>query len=186
MADPVKMRIDGSRNRAAILDAARDVFATAGVDAPLALVATAAGVSRMTLYRNFADRDALIMAIFEAKVAELAQLGRDLSDRDDGLFVLLEAIAEANAQNNGLSQVFSRPAMQSNRLALRSGTIAIMVPLLARAQAGGRLRDDIRAEDLELLLTISAAGIRDGELEVRRAQARRSLDLMFRGICKPV
>jgi AcrR family transcriptional regulator len=186
MANPVKMRIDGSRNRAAILNAAREVFATVGVNAPLALVAQEAGVSRMTLYRNFVDRDALVMAIFEAKVQELALLGQSVSDQDDGLFVMLEAIADANAQNNGLSQVFAKPTMQSSRLALRSGVIAIMAPLLARARSAGRVRDDIGVEDLELLLTISAAGIREDELEVRRAQARRTLDLMLRGICGSV
>ena len=53
---PKTLRKDVIHNRAALLDAARAVFADHGLDAPLDLIAEKAGVGRGTLYRHFADR----------------------------------------------------------------------------------------------------------------------------------
>ena len=55
-------RADALRNRVRILEAARLLLAQSS-DATLAQIAVAAGVSRSTLYRRFADRDALIAAL---------------------------------------------------------------------------------------------------------------------------
>ncbi|MFB9629003.1 TetR/AcrR family transcriptional regulator [Nonomuraea helvata] len=44
------------RNRAALIAAAREVFAAAGYDAPLSMVARVAGVGQGSLYRHFPDR----------------------------------------------------------------------------------------------------------------------------------
>lgn len=47
------MRADARSNRAAILQAARTLYATRGAAAPLSTIATAAGVGIATLYRHF-------------------------------------------------------------------------------------------------------------------------------------
>ena len=61
--DPSNLRrADALRNRERILEAARFLFAQSPT-ATLADIAAAAGVSRSTLYRRFADRDALIAAL---------------------------------------------------------------------------------------------------------------------------
>ncbi|HHU08621.1 MAG TPA: helix-turn-helix transcriptional regulator [Intrasporangiaceae bacterium] len=57
------MRADARANRAAVLSAARTLFAERGVEVPLRAVATEAGVGIATLYRHFPDRDALILAV---------------------------------------------------------------------------------------------------------------------------
>ncbi len=59
------MRRDGAQNRERVLEAARTVFATQGAGAALEEVARLAGVSRTTLYRHFATREHLAVAVFE-------------------------------------------------------------------------------------------------------------------------
>ena len=56
---PKHVRKDVVHNHAALLEAARAVFADQGLDAPLDLIAEKAGVGRGTLYRHFADRTEL-------------------------------------------------------------------------------------------------------------------------------
>jgi len=72
--------------RAAILDAAEELIATRGLSgAGLLMIARRAGVAVGTLYNYFADREALIRALFETRRAALrpkllaaARLGEDL------------------------------------------------------------------------------------------------------------
>jgi AcrR family transcriptional regulator len=60
------------RTAAAILDAAAHVFLEHGNAANLADVAAAAGVSRATLYRYYANREALLKALGAHALTELA------------------------------------------------------------------------------------------------------------------
>jgi TetR/AcrR family transcriptional regulator, mexCD-oprJ operon repressor len=66
-------RADARRNRERILDAAAEVLA-ADPSAGLFEVATAAGLSRATVYRHFADMDALRAAF----VADAQEVGRQV------------------------------------------------------------------------------------------------------------
>ncbi|WP_296607078.1 TetR/AcrR family transcriptional regulator [Nocardioides sp.] len=76
-------RADVLRNRAALLDAAADVLASAP-EASLAEIATRAGLTRATLYRHFESRDALLSAIQEEVLrrASEALAGLDLAGCD--------------------------------------------------------------------------------------------------------
>ncbi|MCA1690534.1 MAG: TetR/AcrR family transcriptional regulator, partial [Actinobacteria bacterium] len=74
VADEPHLRADAQRNRDAILLAAGEVFAEEGLDAPLCEIARRAGVGQGTLYRRFATREALVEAIADNHLAELAEL----------------------------------------------------------------------------------------------------------------
>ena len=70
MSDPRQpLRSDAERNRQRILAAAAEVFAERGLDVSLDDIAAAAGVGVGTVYRRFPDKDALIDALFEEKIA---------------------------------------------------------------------------------------------------------------------
>lgn len=62
-----------ARNRAALIAAAREVYAEHGLDAPLSGIARRAGVGQGVLYRHFPDRAALADAVLEENVREVEQ-----------------------------------------------------------------------------------------------------------------
>ena len=62
------MRADAQRSLEALLLAAREVFATSGVDAPVREIAEKAGVGLGTLYRHFPQRADLIAAVFRREI----------------------------------------------------------------------------------------------------------------------
>lgn len=64
-----------ARNRAALIAAAREVYAEYGLHAPLSGIARRAGVGQGVLYRHFPDRAALADAVLEENVREVEQAG---------------------------------------------------------------------------------------------------------------
>ncbi len=64
-------RADARRNFDAVLEAAREAFATHGTDASLEDIARQANVGIGTLYRNFPTRQDLLEAVYAGEVQEL-------------------------------------------------------------------------------------------------------------------
>lgn len=68
-----RKRIDAGARRAQILQVAGDMFAKDGIDATsMRRIAAKAGVTATLLYKHFADKDALLMAIGEGFFVTLA------------------------------------------------------------------------------------------------------------------
>src|ERR1700749_3722241 len=65
---PRKLRADAQRNVDALLEAAKAVFGTSGVDAPAKEIADLAAVGVGTLYRHFPQRSDLVKAVFRREV----------------------------------------------------------------------------------------------------------------------
>ena len=61
-------RVDAQRNLHLLLDAAMEVFARSGVDAPVREIAERAGVGVGTLYRHFPQRADLIIAVMKSQI----------------------------------------------------------------------------------------------------------------------
>src|SRR5258705_8781008 len=72
-----RLRADAERNRAAIVAAARVVFAEYGLEAPLEEIAQRAGVGIATLYRRFPAREQLVAAALIEKVTQYAEAAAD-------------------------------------------------------------------------------------------------------------
>ncbi|MEU5755064.1 helix-turn-helix domain-containing protein [Streptomyces sp. NPDC047829] len=62
-----------ARNRAALVLAAREIYAEYGLDAPLCAIARRAGVGQGVLYRHFPDRAAVATAVLEENVRQIEQ-----------------------------------------------------------------------------------------------------------------
>ncbi|MEU0741275.1 helix-turn-helix domain-containing protein [Streptomyces sp. NPDC006134] len=60
-----------ARNRAALVAAAREIYAEHGLDTPLSAIARRAGVGQGVLYRHFPDRAALALAVLEENVRQI-------------------------------------------------------------------------------------------------------------------
>src|ERR1700744_5884496 len=67
-----KPRADAVRNRARILEAAKDAFTRSGANVSLDDIAKEAEVGPGTLYRHFPTRDALLEAVYRSEVEKLA------------------------------------------------------------------------------------------------------------------
>ena len=71
------MRRDATDNRDRLLLAAEYVFASQGTSANLDHIAHAAGVGPATLYRRFANKDALVREVLHAFFSGLIELAKD-------------------------------------------------------------------------------------------------------------
>ena len=67
------MRADALEHRRRLIEAAAHLFASQGPDTPLQAVIEEAGCGRGTLYRHFADRAELIMAVVEGEIEDALQ-----------------------------------------------------------------------------------------------------------------
>lgn len=69
---PRGRRVDAQRNLRSLLQAAMDVFAQSGVDAPVRAIAERAGVGVGTVYRHFPQRADLIVAVMKSQIDDCA------------------------------------------------------------------------------------------------------------------
>ncbi|WP_055486876.1 TetR/AcrR family transcriptional regulator [Streptomyces sp. WMMB 322] len=179
------MRRDAQRNREALLTAAREVFATSGLDAPLDEIARRAEVGNATLYRHFPDRAALVESVFHELLAETTRLGEEAradADAWAGLTGYLEGVfatLAANRAANDLMTTAIRGAASLDALHLHNReTIGI---LISRAQEQGTVRDDVVAEDL--LFVLAALGrVVPASADVVPGAWRRCLALVLDGL----
>jgi AcrR family transcriptional regulator len=158
---PRRLRVDAERNRAALLDAAREVFAEHGLEAPLEEIALRAGVGIATLYRRFPNRSQLVAAALVGKVAkyaEAAQQALAIPDPWAGFVSYVERICDLQAGDRGLSDLLSMALPGDEDIErLRRLANDRMAELIRRAKAAGRLRQEFSSEDLLLLLIAHAA-----------------------------
>ena len=69
---PRTKRVDAQRNLRSLLQAAMEVFAQSGVDAPVREIAERAGVGVGTVYRHFPQRADLIVAVMKSQIDDCA------------------------------------------------------------------------------------------------------------------
>ena len=177
------LRRDAERNRLRILQAAREVFADRGLDASLDQIADHAGVGVGTVYRRFPDKDALIDALFEERIDEVAAAGQhalSASDPWEGLVGFLQEGNALSAYDRGLRQVLrSRGAHKTERA--REKVVPIATELVARAQRAGALRADLDPLDLPVIQLMVSA-VADMTHEVSPELWQRALTIIIDGL----
>jgi AcrR family transcriptional regulator len=101
-----RRRADAQRNLDSLLQAAKSVFGTTGVDAPAKQIADLAGVGVGTLYRHFPQRSDLVRAVFQREVDACADAAPALSaalDPGAALATWLGRYTEFLATKRGLA-----------------------------------------------------------------------------------
>jgi AcrR family transcriptional regulator len=155
------LRADATRNRNAIVAAAREVFAEQGLQAPLEEIARRAGVGIGTLYRRFPTREHLVAAALIEKItlyADAARIALAKPDPWDGFAGLIQRVCELQADDRGLSDLLSMALPASREVEqLRAHAYADFIELVDRAKAAGKLRRDFDGEDLLLVVIANAA-----------------------------
>jgi AcrR family transcriptional regulator len=76
-----KPRAVAQRNRARILEVAKQEFTQVGANAGPEDIAKKAGVGPGTLYRHFPTREDLLVAVYRSEMEKLAAAGQTLADR---------------------------------------------------------------------------------------------------------
>ncbi|WP_394553885.1 TetR/AcrR family transcriptional regulator [Agromyces sp. MMS24-JH15] len=171
-------RSDAIQNRERILDAAGAVIAEHGIDAPVHRIADRAGVGIGTLYRNFPDRDALVLGLYEG-----AAVAFDLvCDAAEAAPTGWEAIV---AFIDGVTGVYrDRPWLRTIDLRVRRlrpfpmRWEAAVLAAIDRAWAEGSLRRDIQATDV-IFVPPMLQGLFDLPESVRETVIRRQRDLFL-------
>lgn len=148
-----RQRADARRNLNALLDAAKTVFAAAGVDAPAKEITDLAGVGVGTLYRHFPRRTDLVVAVVQRDIDVCAEGGRILLADDDPWRALTEWLRRYTVllgMKRGLASALHSPdpAFEGLRAYFDNQLEPVVTDLLARARSAGVLRDDVTAIDV--------------------------------------
>lgn len=183
------MRADAQRNYDQILAAADAAVARDGADASLEEIARRANVGSATLHRHFPSRQALLEAVFRAKVEALCQQAHDLADDRDparALVTWLRAVSAHAAANRGLATALLRGAPEADpdfgdtchSMIRKAGST-----LLQRARRARTIRRDVNLADL-LTLANAIALATEHEPDAT-TQADRLLTLALIGVYPP-
>jgi AcrR family transcriptional regulator len=178
---PTRRRADAQRNRERLLAAAAQVFSEQGVTAPLDDIARRAGVGNATMYRHFANRRELALAVYADEVTSLCDHGTALLEDpspEEALFAWLRAFIDHVATKRELAMAHAGEVTGpgSERFAHWHDVMhRTAAALLRRAQHTGAVHDDLDAGDLLLL----ASGI--AFTGTTPQHAHRLLDLVRRG-----
>jgi AcrR family transcriptional regulator len=168
-----------AENRAALIDAARDVFADSGFDAPLSLIARRAGVGQGSLYRHFPDRASIALAVFEDNIAALETLAAEPGSILDGL---LNLVVGQLTDSIGLIEMIDPVTTDPRLVVMNERMKALFTAKLDRARSGGVVRDDVTTDDLLLALAMLAALLARTDVGSRPAVAPRAWALLLDGL----
>ena len=159
-----------AENRAALIGAARMIFATRGLDAPLSAVAKEAGVGQGSLYRHFPTRYSLALAVFEENVDELEKLAAvDGSTLDD----LLSAITAQAIVSTAFFEMIEIEKTDDAGRHLVDHISAILSPKVAQARADGRVAEWITTDDVLLGIAMLAGALSKTRHDERPSVATR-------------
>ena len=164
------MRVDAVRNRDRILEVARELIARDGPSVSMDEIAAAAGVAVGTLYRHHPTKAALVAAVVDAVVGQIAAAAHEASARvaagapaGPALAEVFRVVARRHAQDEAVKAAAASlgavvptldgvsepefPVASAEAAAWRA-----MHELLASAIAEGSVRADLTALDLIALL----------------------------------
>jgi AcrR family transcriptional regulator len=148
-----RVRADAQRNLDALLQAAKTVFASSGVDAPVREIAERAGVGIGTFYRHFPQRSDLIAAVFRHEIDACAEAAPILAAEHaprEALAKWIQRYAAFIATKRGLAPALhsGNPAFEPLRAYFEQRVRPALRTLLESAVAVGEIRNDVESDDL--------------------------------------
>ncbi|HSZ52778.1 MAG TPA: helix-turn-helix domain-containing protein [Caulobacteraceae bacterium] len=148
-----RVRADAQRSLDALLRAAKEVFATSGVDAPVREIAEKAGVGLGTLYRHFPQRSDLVAAVFRREIdacADAAQILSAESGPFEALANWMQRYTTFLAAKRGLAKALHSgdPAFDNLPGYFDQRLRPVVRKLLETAAEAGEVRADVDADEL--------------------------------------
>jgi AcrR family transcriptional regulator len=174
------VRRDVSRNRAAILDAARALVAEPE-ELRLSAVAQRAGVGQGTLYRHFATRDELLAALYAQEIDDLVSGANDLvaaHPPEEALRRWFDRLASYARVKRGVMEVVEASVWVDVSAATHGRLGTALTTLLTAGAKAGRLRPDVDPRDV-ILLSWFLAHVDPDEWDDR---VPRLLDVLLDGL----
>lgn len=180
------LRADARRNRARIIDAARELFAGEQPNVQMDDIASQAGVGVGTVYRHFPDKEALMGELVRQRFDLFNEnLRHALADVRSSAFAVLATALRANVASvaedaatrfafvRGGERVFAYAAAEMEEF------MRLAEALVRRARDAGELRDDFQASDIPMVMCGLCATIDSGKPDW---DWRRHLALILHGM----
>jgi AcrR family transcriptional regulator len=181
-ADEPSNRKDAQRSRAAIMQAARELFALRA-DVPMYEIAKRAGVGQATIHRHFPDRVDLAAAIAEESLDAVERVAAEHAGETDAFFLVLRTVVAEQVRAHGLMTVLRQRDGSRTTDQITARVLAIFRGPLEDAQSAGRVRADLVLEEILLLLAMVEGVLTETtDPATRGAAATRTLDLLLQGV----
>lgn len=154
MPDADRLRSDAARNRQLLLAAGEREFGEKGHGVSVADITRRAGLAKGTFFRHFTTKDDLLAAVVSHHVATLIEAGKRLLDDEDPGEALLEflTIAAAQRQQHDVAFLLKAGEDDGRVIDVRDQLYATIGALVDRAHQSGKLRSDVSATDVTVLM----------------------------------
>jgi AcrR family transcriptional regulator len=171
-------RLEPAAKRERLLQAATAVFARDGLEAPMSVVADAAGAGVASVYRLFGSKRELLAALVTRRMDEVAAAAQEAyaqpGDRWSALTGMLRSLVSAQRADYLIGDARALVADHPDVIAAATRASEAQERLLVEARAEGHLRADATTLDLRLLFAATRAARR-----VEPDQWPRMLELMI-------
>ena len=178
-------RADAIRNRANILDAARQQITAHGPDVGMDEIAAMAGVAVGTLYRHFPTKTDLVAAVLSAFMKQVADAAETAAARVqqgnpafDELAGLMRDIVRAAATNYAVKAAASADDAAGDPADVQRASTALQA-LVNAARVDRTVRSDLSIDDFYLLVGNAPADPTPAALD-------RWVELMLYGLAGPL
>jgi AcrR family transcriptional regulator len=177
------LRSDAQRNRERILEVALAEL-TRSADAPLSVIAKKAGVGQGTFYRNFPNREALVLEIYRHEMQQVADAAAELLETREPAQALrewMDHLARFAMAKAGLADAIRQATSAPGGPAKPGHTpVTSATELLLRAnEQVGTIRPGVTADDFMLAIAGLWQIDPGGDWQPR---ATRLLDLVMDGL----
>jgi AcrR family transcriptional regulator len=178
-----KPRTDAQRNRARILEVAKEAFARSGANTSLDDISKQADVGAGTLYRHFPTRDALLEAVYHNEVEKLAAAEGELSKKLSPvealrawMLLFVDYIATKQIIAPALNTLLGGPSKvyEGSRAQIQGAIDA----LVQRAVNSGDIRKDL--DPFDLLRALIGVAYMSASPDWQQS-ARRLVDILISG-----
>jgi AcrR family transcriptional regulator len=188
-----------SRNAVAVEDrildaAARFLQLTPGRPAPIAELARQAGVSRPTVYRRFADSEAVVRALWQREIDRLIATTPRTEDTREALVAQMVEVAERISTHDTLSPTFRTDQALIARYIVdhlgggQRALLGLFEEAIRTVQRGGTIRPGEPRELAAMTLLIAQSAIQSRRMIAEYLPAaswRRELTLALDGYLRP-
>ncbi|MEU7689493.1 TetR/AcrR family transcriptional regulator [Microbispora sp. SCL1-1] len=180
-------RADARRNMERLVEAARAAVAETGIEVTAHEIARRAGVGIGTFYRRVSSREALLEAVLDEVLAEMADLAANAAADPDpwhAFETFAATYVRLRAESCGIREAVGGACGPNLDPVL--GEIQEGLRLLVeRAQKAGVMRADVAWQDVPFLLAAVATGPRTLRLRAGDEQWGRNLRVVLDGLRTP-